>query len=203
MTLQLHINVITRRQNSLIQYRHSTHCIIHCIIHIFGQCLTTSSNHHRTSWHIHRIQSYHTARAGLILTRQAEFILFCQLLSHNLSRIIQLLEAIFIRNSVITNHLTQMLAKWFYHREYHTTTRRIHGISLHKVKLSIWHWLITRIQTVQIHHLHKQLILYCSVRDIVHINTTRIVLILNIQFKLLTLHLITTKIIDVLHHQVP
>ena len=96
-----------------------------------------------------------------------------------------------------------MLAKWFYHREYHTTTRRIHGISLHKVKLSIWHWLITRIQTVQIHHLHKQLILYCSVRYIVHINTTRIVLILNIQFKLLTLHLITTKIIDVLHHQIP
>ena len=96
-----------------------------------------------------------------------------------------------------------MLAKWLNHREYYSTRRRINGISFHKVKLTIRHRLITRIQTVQIHHFDKQLIFYCSVWYIVHINATRIVLILNVQFKLLLLHLIASKVINILHHQVP
>ena len=203
MILQPHIHIRARLDNRLIQYRHSSHRVVHRIIHVLYQRRTSCSHHHTSARDIHRIQANLIARRTFVFTYQGKLILLRQLLCHHQGRVIQLLEHIFLRYCGIPNRLCQITTKGLQHREDDSSCRGYCCITLHIVKATVWRVVITRVQTIQLHHAQQLFALHSTLHQVLHIRSHRVVTILHIQFKLIARHLACAYRVHVLHHQVP
>ena len=122
LVLQFHIHIGARVDNRLIQNRYCTHRVIHGVVHILYQSRTTSCHHHTSAWDVHSIQSNFVPCTSLVLTRQHKFILLRHLLCAYESRVVQLLEDIFLCNARVTNSIRQVTTKWFQYWENDSTS---------------------------------------------------------------------------------
>ena len=113
------------------------------------------------------------------------------------------MEHILLRYSRIAYRLCQITTKWFQYWEDNTSCRGDGGITLHIIKATIRRVIITRIQTIQLHHAQQLFSFHSTFHQILHIRSYRVITVLDIQLKLITRHLARAHRIDVLHHQVP
>ena len=95
LVLQFDIDIRTGLQNRGVENGHSTHGVVHSIVHVLNKRRTARRHRHTSARHVHRAQTDLAAVRAFVLTRQMELVLFAQLLRHNKRGIIQLLETVF------------------------------------------------------------------------------------------------------------
>ena len=97
LALQLDIYVRAGLQDRGVENRHRSHRVIDGIIHVLHEFGTACCHRHTSARHVHRTQPNLTAVRTFVLTRQAELILLSHLLGYHQGRVVQLLEAVFLR----------------------------------------------------------------------------------------------------------
>ena len=203
LILQLHIHIRSRLQDGLVQYRHSSHGVVHRVIHILHKGRTACCHNHTSARHIHRIQSYLIACRTLVFTHQGKLILLRVFLCAHKGRVVQLLEHIFLCHACIAYLACQVTTEGLQHGEDYPTRRRQCRIAFHIVKASIGRGVVARVQTVKTHHANQLLAFDISFHEVLHVCTHRVVAVLDIQLKLIATHLTCANRVNVLHHQVP
>ena len=171
VTFERHIYVSARIQQTLVDDGNGSTAVVNGIVNAFRKCHTVGGNNYRTFGHIISAERNFARLCSAVFTREDELILFGNLLGNGLGRVVEFLEHILVRNSIVANHLAQVAAERFYDGEEDAPRRSVDGVPLNEVKIGVRVLTIVVVQAVKSEKLKQTLVLQTGVGEVSEVNT--------------------------------
>ena len=190
--------------DALVKYGDLSRRIVNRIITSLGERHASSRNNDRALGYIVSSQRNDIGQRSAELSAYLVFVFLGNLLSDCLCRIIQLRIAVtpgnIRRYAFGRQRLIHVIAERLNLREKHTAVT--YGITVNIVEIAVAVRLVVIVKTVGAQQPDDRLVLNLLLRDIRKVNTCRVALILHVKAELIFLNR-RSKVINVLHHQVP
>ena len=203
LVLKRDTDVLTRVDDALVGDSDDTHGIVNGIVGVLGQTHAASHNHNRTAGNVQCIEPYLRARRRHILAFEDEFVFVGELSGHNNSGVVQLLIDITLGDGRVTYLLGEVAAERFRDRKNNLAGRCQNSIAFDIVEEAVGIALLIAVDTVEIHHLKKALVVQPGHGQIVDLSARSVGKILDVEPEFIALQLVSAHRIDVLHHQIP
>ena len=204
IALKRHVHGRSCIKNALVQNGHLTGIVVNGVVATLGKRHATCCNHHRSTRHVVGTERDDVGGRAAELSHEHKLILLGYLLRNGLRGVVELGEG--IAGSLRFAHtlglevFKQILTERLGSGEEHTAV--LHGVALHIVEASVRMGFHVVIEAVGTQHFDEHLALHLRLRYISKVHARGITLELHVETELVFLHR-RSKVVDVLHHQVP
>ena len=193
----------SRVEDALVENLDRSRVVVDGIVRPLSEQLSTGTHHNAPLRNTGGVELNFVCFGRFEFAGNPEFVVFCDLFRHGMGRVVEFGVGKLSSEGRIADGFDQVSAERLHDGEEDAARGGIHGVSFHKVKISVRHSACVVVQSVESHHRKQTLVLHGGDGEIREIDSRGVRKVFHVEHESFSLHVGGAERIHVAHHQGP